>query len=107
MRLLLAKLRLLGKEESGQTAIAMLLTFLGVFMLASLGLDAGIWFFDHRTAQNQVDAATLAGVIDLPDTDSAFEKAKQWLRENNVDAADLPGSPVLMSGLPPGCQAMG
>ena len=41
----------LRPDEGGQMA----------FMMGfALALDAGVWYFDHRTAQNQADAAVLA-----------------------------------------------
>ena len=74
----------LHRDEGGQTAIAALLTTLVVFILFALGLDAGLWFLDHRTAQNQADAATLAAVQHLPnaDTSQATTAANAWLTRN-------------------------
>ena len=40
----------LHREQGGQTAIAFVLTLLFVFVLFALAFDAGVWFFDHRTA---------------------------------------------------------
>jgi uncharacterized membrane protein len=65
-----------------------------VFAFFALGLDAGVWFFDHRTAQNQADAAALAAVQHLPaanaspNTDLAFPStaaAHTWLGKNGWD----------------------
>ena len=41
----------LHRDERGQVAVAVVLLILGVFILAGLSLDSGLWFFDHRTAQ--------------------------------------------------------
>lgn len=59
---------------------------LGFFILGALAWDAGVWYFDHRTAQNQVDAASLAAVQELPsnDTTAAVNVAKDWLKRNGV-----------------------
>jgi hypothetical protein len=68
----------------------MVLTLLAVFMFFSLGLDAGLWYFDHRSAQNQADAAALAAAQHLPDpsndTSAATAAADQWLARNNSSA---------------------
>ena len=52
-------------------AIAMILSLIGVLTLFALALDAGLWFFDHRTAQNQADAAALAAAQYLPSADTS------------------------------------
>src|SRR5687767_4294175 len=82
-------LRRLHKDEDGQTAIAMVIVFLGVFTLFGLALDGGLWYFDHRNAQNEVDAAVLAALQEMPTTDTSmaslpYQKAQQWLGYNGV-----------------------
>jgi hypothetical protein len=54
-------LRCLQSDERGQTGILFLLTLMMTFGFMSIALDAGLWYLDHRLAQNQVDAAALAG----------------------------------------------
>lgn len=76
----------LHRDESGQTAFAFVLALLAVFMFFALALDTGLWYFDHRTAQNQVDAASLAALHELPvspsDTGDATAAANEWLARN-------------------------
>jgi len=60
------KLTPLRRDERGQIAILMLLVLPVIFLLFALALDAGVWFLDHRIAQNQVDAAVLAAIRYLP-----------------------------------------
>jgi hypothetical protein len=84
--------RLLSAGESGQTAIPVLLLIVGILMISGLALDAGFWFFDHRTAQNQADAATAAASQHLPTSDTsttglAAVAAKDWLKNNGVPAS--------------------
>lgn len=90
-------LRALCFDERGQIAFSMLLMSLGAFILMALSLDGGLWFLDHRKAQGQAEAASLAAVIELPDSDpsGAFARALEWLQQNGVDAADLPAGPIL------------
>jgi Flp pilus assembly protein TadG len=74
------------RDERGQMAILFVLTLLVVFIFFALAFDAGLWYFDHRTAQNQADAAALAAVQELPDTAvaNATNVAKQWLTKNGA-----------------------
>lgn len=76
----------LHRDERGQTAFLVVLVLLVVFMFFALAFDTGIWYFDHRTAQNQVDAASLAALQELPaspgDTGAATAAAKEWLARN-------------------------
>ena len=50
-------LRALHGGEEGQMAIVMLLTVMAIIAVTALSLDVGAWYFDHRLAQNQADAA--------------------------------------------------
>ena len=82
-------LRLIAKahrDERGQMAILFILTLLVVFIFFALAFDAGLWYFDHRTAQNQSEAAALAAVQELPDTDTtdATDAVNQWLTKNGA-----------------------
>jgi Flp pilus assembly protein TadG len=79
----------LARDESGQSAVAMLLMFFAVFVIAGLAADGGLWYFDHRTAQNQVDASALAAVQELPasTTSAAVSAAQDWLSHNGVSIA--------------------
>jgi hypothetical protein len=67
-------------------AFLAVLALLVVFMFFALAVDTGVWFFDHRTAQNQVDAAALAALQELParpgDTGAATAAASEWLARN-------------------------
>jgi hypothetical protein len=68
-------------------AFTFFLILFGFFILFALGLDAGLWYFDHRRAQNQVDAAAHAAVVlNLPATNTApaIAAAKDYLLKNGV-----------------------
>jgi Flp pilus assembly protein TadG len=79
----------LHRDESGQMAIVMVLTMLIVFMLFALSFDVGLWYFDHRQAQNQADAAALAGALKLPNTGDAKTSVTDSLRDNRASVGDL------------------
>jgi Flp pilus assembly protein TadG len=89
-RLPLARLAArLARDDRGQTAWGFALAMLLVFMVFAVSFDVGIWVFDHRTAQNQAEAAALAAVQELPasDTTAAEGAAKDYLARNGVDWA--------------------
>lgn len=81
----------LRRQESGQTAILLVMILPVVCLLFVLPLDAGIWYLDHRIAQNQADAAVLAAAQHLPavDTTPATVAANTWLEKNGSGPADL------------------
>ena len=80
----------LRRDEDGQIAYMMLLTLPVVFVFMALAIDGGIWFFDHRSAQNQADAAALAAVQDLPaaNTTQATTTVDNWLTKNGSGPED-------------------
>jgi hypothetical protein len=49
----------------------------------------GWWLRDKRDAQNDVDAAVLAGAQELPDEGAASTVAEAWAARNNVTSGDL------------------
>ena len=92
------------RDEAGQMAIAMILTLLVVFICFALAFDAGLWYFDHRTAQNQAEAAALAAAQLLP-TDAAglgaaTTAAEDWLARNGAarTSPDCPAPPPGWAG---------
>jgi len=80
----------LRRQEQGQMAILLVMVLPAVFLLFALPVDAGIWFLDHRIAQNQADAAALAAVQYLPATDTTLASAAvdTWLVKNGSRPAE-------------------
>lgn len=83
----LAGFKVFIDDRRGQSALMFLLLVLAFFMLFALALDAGFWYFDHRWAQNQAEAAALAGAYRLPnqDTTAARQAIADWLRRNGFN----------------------
>src|SRR5688572_17175881 len=71
-------------DDRGQIAIGFALLLVVVFMFFALAFDTGLWFFDHRLAQNQVDAAAHDGALQLPNAASAEAAAVTALQDNGV-----------------------
>lgn len=74
------------RDEQGQTAFAFALLLVVISMFFALSVDAGLWYFDHRTAQQQAEAASLAAVQALPSnsTTAASDAANDWLTRNGA-----------------------
>ena len=72
------------RGEDGQLAIGFALLLVVIFMFFALAFDAGLWYFDHRLVQNQVDAAALAGALELPDPGNATTAALNYLAKNGI-----------------------
>ena len=90
---------LLRLDERGQVAILMVMVLPAIFLFFALALDAGVWFLDHRLAQNQADAAVLAAAQHLPATDvgegyPASQAVETWLIKNGSDPEQLSSCPV-------------
>lgn len=73
----------------------MVLMLMVVFLFFAMSLDAGAWYFDHRRAQNQADAAAHAAVLELPDssTSTAAQEALEWLGRNGAASSSSCGAP--------------
>lgn len=53
-------------------------------LVAAVVLNVGWWLHDKRDAQNDVDAAVLAGAQELPDTSTASAMAEAWAASNGA-----------------------
>lgn len=75
--------------ERGQMLImALLLMVVGLGAIV-VSVDAGYWLRDRRDAQNDADAAALAGAQELPDTVAAEDAVYSWAAQNGLEAADV------------------
>jgi hypothetical protein len=83
-----------SQEERGQATAWFVAVSILLFAIMAFSVDVGFWFVDRRHAQNQVDAAVLAGVLELPapapadgatspDVQAAAAVAHDWLNRNN------------------------
>lgn len=96
------------RDESGQMGFLFILAFLVIFVFFALAFDSGLWYFDHRTAQNQADGAALAAAGQLPATSTAAAETaiQNSLTKNNVTCA--PGCVQVATGsTPPTCPSTG
>jgi hypothetical protein len=63
--------------------------FVVVLVALAAVLDVGWWLRTKRDAQNDVDAAVLAGAWELPDEATACAMADAWAARNNVTSGEL------------------
>jgi Flp pilus assembly protein TadG len=71
--------------SSGQVAIMVALVAVILFAFIGIALDVGRLYVTKAELSRAVDAAALAGVLDLPDTSDACDTAEEYF-ENNEDA---------------------
>ena len=91
--------RKLQRRERGQAAILLVLSLLFLSMFFALGLDAGLFFWGHRSAQNQADAGALAAAALLPSNNATLARAAtlRALQENGIDNAAVAASCLLFA----------
>lgn len=73
--------------EEGQMAIAMVILLLVVVVLFGLAFDTGKWYLDHRLAQQQAEAAALAGALQLP-SGTVTTAVNQALADNGSSSSE-------------------
>ena len=58
-------------------------------IIAAVAIEVGWWLHAKRDAQNDVDAAVLAGAQELPDTGGACLMADTWATKNGAASGEL------------------
>jgi Mg-chelatase subunit ChlD len=74
-----------SETESGQSIIILVFAFLGLVAMVGLALDLGMLYVERIRMKRAVDAATLAGVVELPDEEQAMARAIEYLELNGYD----------------------
>jgi hypothetical protein len=83
--------------EEGQSIVILALAMVGLLVFAGLAVDAGVIYATSVRLSRAVDAAALAGVVELPhdavgSTTKADERAEQFLAANEPDTVRLASS---------------
>jgi len=77
-----------GRAESGQGLVLFALAGAVLLGLVALAVDVGMFLQERRSLQNGVDAASLAGAIELPQSNSlAGHNAREWAKRNGIEVA--------------------
>jgi Flp pilus assembly protein TadG len=71
-------LRDLACREEGQSIVLFAVALVAVFAFASFAIDIGRVLLTHRQLQAAADAASLAAVVELPDTSAAAGQAAAY-----------------------------
>ena len=82
-----------GPDEKGQSIVIITFAFLGLIAMLGLALDLGLVYIEQTRIKRAVDAATLAGVSELPFEEGAFIQAVNYLDENGYNLRDFAGQP--------------
>lgn len=78
------------RNNKGVTQIIVVLAMTGLLGAAALVIDIGAAVAERIKLSNAVDAATLAGAMELPtDPDEAVAKAREYIVLNDVDLSDV------------------
>jgi hypothetical protein len=75
------------RAQSGQSLIILAFAFLGLIAMLGIALDLGLVYIERVRIKRAVDAATLAGVVELPYEEDSFSRAIEYLNLNgyNID----------------------
>ena len=94
------------RDQSGQSLVILALAFLGLIAMLGLALDLGLVYIERVRVKRAVDAATLAGVVELPFEEDSFSRALEYLDLNGYLTDPVTGnSNVYVQGCiedPPG-----
>ncbi|MCB9106911.1 MAG: Tad domain-containing protein [Anaerolineales bacterium] len=76
------KSHLLHGEQKGQSIIIVTFAFLGLIAMLGLALDLGLVYIERVRVSRTADAATLAGVVELPFEEAAMRRAIEYIELN-------------------------
>jgi Flp pilus assembly protein TadG len=79
------------RAQSGQSLVILAFAFLGLIAMLGLALDLGLVYIERVRIKRAVDAATLAGVVELPLEEDAFNRAIEYLNLNGYNIDPLNG----------------
>lgn len=90
-----------AEREEGQSIVILALAMVGLLVFAGLAVDAGVIYVTSVRLSRAVDAAALAGVVELPfesDKIQADERARQFLAANEIwPTAEITGTDFFVS----------
>ncbi len=86
-------------REEGQSIVILAMAMVGLLVFAGLAVDAGVVYVTSVRLSRAVDAATLAGVVELPyesslsSTSNADQRAREFLGANEIwSTAEITGT---------------
>ncbi len=79
-------------NQKGQSIIIITFAFLGLIAMLGLALDLALVYIEQGRIKRAVDAATLAGVVELPNEEQSFLRAISYLDQNGYNLQDTNGN---------------
>jgi hypothetical protein len=73
------------KEEKGQSIVILAFAVVVLLVFVGLTIDVGRLYGTRIQLSRAVDAAALAGVMELDDEEAAEARARQFMRTNDID----------------------
>lgn len=95
------KERFSAGQEQGQAIVIIALTLVALVLFAGLALDAATIYAGQSRLKRAVDAAALAGVVDLPNADAAEARTRQFMLANGFDTEDPESFPLFQAARVP------
>lgn len=77
------------KNEKGSITILVLFVTVGIIAVMGMGVDYSIAVYEDIHLSNALDAAALAGAMELPDTVVAEQVAESYLQQNEIPLEDV------------------
>src|SRR3954453_20019556 len=65
-------------DASGQVIVLVVVALVGLLGMCAMVIDLGYLYWNQRDLQASADAAALAGAMELPDSTSSVNVAKQY-----------------------------
>ncbi|TKJ29221.1 MAG: hypothetical protein CEE40_09280 [Chloroflexi bacterium B3_Chlor] len=90
--------KLFLQDEQGQAIVIIAFAVIGLILFAGLALDAATVYAGQSRLKRALDAAALAGVVELPNEDAAVARTKQFMLANGFDTADTESVPLFDYG---------
>ncbi|HEX9925899.1 MAG TPA: Tad domain-containing protein [Anaerolineae bacterium] len=87
--------RIAPSDQKGQSIIIIAFAFLGLIAMLGLALDLGLVYIERTRIKRTVDAATLAGVAELPHEEKAYIRAMNYLDGNGYELRDSGGQALI------------
>jgi hypothetical protein len=76
------------REERGQSIVLLAFAFIGLVGMLGLALDLGLVYIERIALKRSIDAAVLAGVIELPLEEDAGRRAIEYFTLNDYDLSE-------------------
>jgi hypothetical protein len=81
-------------DEQGQAIVVIAFSLIALVLFAGLALDAATIYAGQSRLKRAVDAAALAGVIELPNEDVAEARTRQFMLGNGFEVGNLEVLPL-------------